>query len=342
MTMTRRVILDTDPGIDDALAILLALASPEVELAAVSVTGGNCPMDAGVRNALAVLALAHRTDVPVCPGVAVPLLRPPYTAPETHGLAGLGYATPPPGPVPAATEHAVDMLIREILAHPGEVTLVAVAPLTNVALALRREPRIAGAVREVIVMGGAARADGNTTSLAEFNFYVDPHAAHIVLESGMPLTILPWDVTSGVMLTGDDVARLLRSPSPITSFIADATRFYLEFHLKAFGYAGCSINDPVALAMVFAPDLVTCVPAHLAIETQSELTMGKTVISYVGSPDGIPDEQDIPAFDTRAIPPRWRKAWRPAPNVRLVTACDSRRFVELFCGRIEALVARGH
>ena len=339
--MTRRVILDTDPGIDDALAILLALASPEVELAAVSVTGGNCSMDAGVRNALAVLALAGRTDVPVCPGVAVPLLRPPYTAPETHGLAGLGYATPPASPVPASHEHAIDMLIREILAHPGEVTLVAVAQLTNVALALRREPRIAHAVREVIVMGGAVRADGNTTSLAEFNFYVDPHAAHIVLESGMPLTILPWDVTSGVMLTGDDVERLLRSPSPITRFIADATRFYLEFHLKAFGYAGCSINDPVALALVFAPELATSVPVHLAIETQSELTMGKTVISYIGSPDGAPDEQDIPAFDTGLRPPAWRKAWRPTPNARVVTACDQRRFIELFCGRIEALVAQG-
>ena len=253
--MPRRVILDTDPGIDDSLAILLALASPEVELAGVSVTGGNCPLEDGVRNALGVLALAGRPDVPVCPGVALPLIRPPFTAPETHGDSGLGYARLPPSPAAPSAEHGVDMIIREIMEHPGEVTLVAVAPLTNVALALRKEPRIVEAVREVIIMGGALRVDGNTTSLAEFNFYVDPHAAHIVLESGMPITLLPWDITRDVLLTQADVDRLLRIPSPIPRFIADATRFYLEFHLAAFNFAGCSINDPIALALVYRPEL---------------------------------------------------------------------------------------
>src|SRR5688500_16815291 len=139
--MPLRVVLDTDPGIDDSLAILLALASPEVELAAVGVTGGNCSLADGVRNALNVLAVAGRTDRPVCPGVGLPLIRPPFTAPETHGDNGLGYARLPESPIGPASEHAVDMIVREIMARPGEVTLIAVGPLTNIALAVRKEPR---------------------------------------------------------------------------------------------------------------------------------------------------------------------------------------------------------
>jgi purine nucleosidase len=335
--MPRRVILDTDPGIDDALAILLALASPEVELAGVCVTGGNCSLEDGVRNALGVLALAGRADVPVHSGVALPLIRPPFTAPETHGDTGLGYARLPPSGAAPAGEHAVDMIIREIMAAPGEVTLVAVAPLTNVALAVRKEPRIAQAVREVIIMGGALRVDGNTTSLAEFNFYVDPHAAHIVLESGMPITLLPWDITRDVLLTQADVERLLRSPSAIPGFIADATRFYLEFHLAAFGYAGCSINDPIALALVFRPELATTEPMHVAIEHASELTAGKTAISYVGLRAREPDEHDILGFDAAATPARWRRVFRPRPNVRAVVGFDTPAFIALFVERMERL-----
>ncbi|MEN9933838.1 MAG: hypothetical protein RLZZ387_417 [Chloroflexota bacterium] len=335
--MPRRVILDTDPGIDDALAILLALASPEVELAAVSVTGGNCSMEDGVRNALGVLALAGRTDVPVCPGVALPLIRQPFTAPETHGDSGLGYARLTPSPAQPSQEHAVDMIIREIMAAPGEVTLVAVAPLTNVALAIRKEPRIVQAVREVIIMGGALRVDGNTTSLAEFNFYVDPHAAHMVLESGMPITLLPWDITRDVLLTQADVDRLLRAPSALPRFIADAVRFYLEFHLAAFGYAGCSINDPIALALAFQPELARTEAMHVAIEHASELTAGKTVISYVGLLHREPDAHDILGFDAPATPPQWRRSFRPRPNLRAVTGFDSPAFLAMFVERMERL-----
>ncbi|MBS1965489.1 MAG: nucleoside hydrolase, partial [Chloroflexi bacterium SZAS-1] len=232
--MPRRVLLDTDPGIDDSLAILLALASPEIDLAGVGVTGGNCPLEDGVRNALNVLAVANRSDMPVFSGIGLPLIRPPFTAPETHGDTGLGYARLPASPASQANEHAVDSIIREIMAHPGEVTLVAVAPLTNVAVALRKEPRIIQNVREVIIMGGALRADGNTTSLAEFNFYVDPHAAHIVLESGLPITLVPWDITKDVLLVQEDIDRMMAVSSPITRFIADATRFYIEFHEQCF------------------------------------------------------------------------------------------------------------
>jgi len=338
--MARRVILDTDPGIDDSLAILLAASSPEVELAAVSVTGGNCPLAEGVRNALGVLELAGRADVPVSPGCPLPLIRPPFTAPETHGDTGLGYARLPDPAAAPAREHAVDMIIREILAAPGEVTLVAVAPLTNVALALRKEPRIAGAVREVIIMGGALRADGNTTSLAEFNFFVDPHAAHIVLHSGMPITLLPWDISKDVVVTQADVDRLLAVHSPVSRFVADATRFYIQFHEQCFGFSGCSVNDPIALALAFQPDLATTVPMRVEIEHTSELTIGKTVIAYVGESGREPDPNDQLGYDVRRWPMAWSRLHRPAPNVRAVTALDTPRFTALLLERLERLARR--
>jgi len=335
--MPLRVVLDTDPGIDDSLTILLALVSPEVELAAVGVTGGNCSLADGVRNALSVLALGGRPDLPVCPGVALPLIRPPFTAPETHGDTGLGYARLPDSPAPPADEHAVDRIIGEIMSAPGEVTLIAIAPLTNVALAIRKEPRIVQTVREVIIMGGALRVDGNTTSLAEFNFFVDPHAAHIVLHSGMPITLLPWDITRDVLLMQEDVDRLLKIDSPISRFIADTTRFYMEFHLACFGYAGCSINDPAALALAFMPDLARTEPMYVDIELSSELTIGKTVIGYVGNMQSDPDAHDMLGFDDAEWPPRWKRLLRRAPNVHAVVEFDSERFIALFVERLEKL-----
>jgi purine nucleosidase len=315
MNVPRRIVLDTDPGIDDALAILLAAASPEVELAAVTVTGGNCPLDQGVRNALAVLATI-RSDVPVVPGVALPLIRPPYTAEETHGDTGLGNARLPEPLTAAAAEHAVDRMVREIMTAAEPVTLVAVAPLTNVALAIRREPRIVERVHEVIVMGGAIDVPGNTTPLAEFNVYVDPHAAHIVLHSGLPLTLLPWDVTSRVLFTQAHVDALLAIPSPVTRLIADATSFYIDFHLRYFGYAGCSLNDPCAVALAFQPDLAECQSIYVDVEINSETSIGKTMADV-------------------------NNVWKRPPNVRLVRSFDNDGFLALFMERMSAL-ARQH
>lgn len=338
--MAQRVILDTDPGIDDSLAILLALASPELELACVTVTGGNCPLENGIRNARNVLAVAQRSDVPAYGGVALPLIRPPFTALETHGDTGLGYAHLPESEHACATTHGVDALIDTIMAQPGKVTLVAVAPLTNVAMAIRKEPRIVQAVREVIIMGGAIRADGNTTSLAEFNFFVDPHAAHIVLESGMPMTLVPWDITRDVLLTSEHLERLRAVDSPVTKFVTDATRYYIEFHLGTFGYEGCSINDPVALALAFRPDLATTEAVHIAIEYNSELTIGKSVMSYIGHNNREPDEHDISGFDSKMWPAQWRRAYRPRPNVRLVTAFNTPAFIDMFVSRIVDLAQK--
>jgi purine nucleosidase len=314
MPTPRPVILDTDPGIDDALAILLAIASPEVKLLGVTVTGGNCSLDQGVQNALGVIELA-RSDVPVIPGVALPLIRPPFTAPETHGDSGLGNARLTPPRLAPADAHAVDFLVRAIMRSQEPVTLVAVAPLTNVAIAIRREPRIVERVGEVIVMGGAFDVPGNTTPLAEFNVYVDPHASAIVLHSGLPLTIIPWDVTMRVLLMQHHVDDLLRHESPVTRFVADATSFYIDFHREYFSYEGCAINDPCALALAFRPDLAEVEEVFVDVEIDSGRTIGKT----------FADSQ------------RFLK--RP-PNARLVRAFDSDAFLALFTSRIAELARR--
>jgi purine nucleosidase len=335
--MPQRIVLDVDPGIDDSLAILLALASPEVELAAIGVTGGNCSLADGVRNAIGVLELAKRTDIDVCPGVALPLIRPPFTAPETHGDSGLGYARLAPVSTAPANEHAVDRIIREIMSAPGEVTLVAVAPLTNVAMAIRKEPKIVQAVKQLIIMGGAVKVDGNTTSLAEFNFFVDPHAAHIVLHSGMPITLVPWDITRDVTLYQDDLAPLLATNTPLGDFVRELTRFYMEFHLACFGYAGCSVNDPAALVLAFAPDLAVTEPRYVDIEINSELTIGKTVIGYIGDMSTPPSDSDMLGFDDSQWPAHWRPQARRKPNVQLVTSFDTRRFITLLVERLVQL-----
>lgn len=330
--MVRPVILDTDPGIDDALAILLAVASPEVILRGVTVTGGNCAMRDGWQNARAVLSMLKRNDIPVLAGVELPLLRPAFIAAETHGASGLGYATLPAATHAVDARHGVDFIIDTIMANPGEVTLVPVAPLTNIAMAIRKEPRIVSAVREVIIMGGAVRVDGNTTSLAEFNFYVDPHAAHIVMQSGMPMTLVPWDITRDVMLYQSHIDRLLMVNSPVSQFIADATRFYLEFHQASFGVAGCAINDPVALALAFWPELAQTTAVHIDVEHISELTMGKSVITYVGDTTHDPRDTDITGYHRQLG--RWQSMHRPTPNVRLVTQFDHEQFIARFVNRM--------
>lgn len=312
----RRVILDTDPGIDDALAILLAVASPEVRLEAVTVVHGNCSAGQGVVNALSVLELAGVADLPVYRGFSRPLVQPRLLAPETHGTTGLGYARLPAPTVQPRREHAMDFLIRRIMASPGEITLVAVGPLTNVALAIRREPRVVEAVRDVIVMGGAIRHGGNTTPLAEFNTYVDPHAAHIVYHSGLPITLVPLDVTYQCILTPADVQRLLRIDASVSRFIADATRFYMEFHGDYQRIDGCIINDPLAVALAFAPQLVEFEEYYVDVDISGGVSMGKTFADFYG-------------MEHRA------------PNMRVALGVRARDFLELFLGRMEALALSG-
>jgi purine nucleosidase len=310
--MPKKILFDTDPGIDDACAILLALASPEVSLEGLSVVHGNCSLEQGTINALSVLELANASHIPVAEGCDLPLVQPSLLAPETHGDTGLGYAKLPSPRAKPITQHGVDFLIETILASPGEITLVAIAPLTNVALAIRKEPRIADALKELIIMGGALRHEGNTTALAEFNTYVDPHAAQIVYQAGIPTTLVPLDVTYQCILTPQDVRRLQNTDSPITQFVAESTRFYMEFHDEYQKIEGCVINDPLALALTFMPELCTYQELPVEVDLSGGISLGKTVADFYN----------------------YNK--KPA-NMKVALGVRARDFIDLFVERIEKL-----
>lgn len=310
--MPKKILFDTDPGIDDACAILLALASPELSLEGLSVVHGNCSLEQATTNALSVLELAHASHIPVAMGCDLPLVQPSLLAPETHGQTGLGYAKLPEPRTQPTVQNGIDFLIEKIMSAPGEITLVAIAPLTNVALAIRQEPRIVSALKELIIMGGAIRAEGNTTALAEFNTYVDPHAAHIVYHAGIPTTLVPLDVTYQCILTPDDVKRLRKIDSPITRFVEDSTRFYMEFHDEFQSIEGCVINDPLALALTFAPELCTYREMPVDVDISGGISMGKTIGDFY-------NYQKKPA------------------NMSVALGVKARDFIELFLERMEAL-----
>ena len=308
----KRIILDTDPGIDDSLAILLALASPEISLEGLSVVHGNSSTQQGTINALSVLELAKASHIPVYQGCDLPLVQPSLLAPETHGEQGIGYAKLPAPQSQPKVQKGSDYLIEKIMSSPGEITLVAIGPLTNIALAIRQEPRIVENVKEVFIMGGAIRHEGNTTPLAEFNTYVDPHAAQIVFHSGMPITLTPLDVTYECVFLKDDLNRLLKIDSPITKFIADATRFYMEFHDEYQSIEGCVINDPMTLALTFMPEICDYQELYVDVDLSGGVSMGNTFADF------------------------YKMTKKPA-NMKVALGVRPRDFMELFLERMEKL-----
>ena len=310
--MSKKILIDTDPGIDDSLAILLALASPELALEGLSTVHGNCSLEQATTNGLSILELANASHIPVAKGCELPLVQPSLLAPETHGDAGIGYAKLPLPQSKPIGQHGSDFLIEKIMSNPGEFTLVAIGPLTNVALAIRQEPRIVNALKELIIMGGAIRHEGNTTALAEFNAYVDPHAAHIVFHAGIPTTLVPLDVTYQCVLTSQDVERLQKIDSAILKFIKDATKFYMEFHDEYQGVEGCVINDPLALALTFAPELCDYQELPVDVDISGGVSMGKTFADF------------------------YNYEKKPA-NMRVALGVRPRDFIELFLERMEKL-----
>jgi inosine-uridine nucleoside N-ribohydrolase len=271
------LILDCDPGHDDALAIVVALARPELRLLAVTTVAGNAGLDATTRNALRVLTLVGRTDVPVGAGAARPLVRELHVAADVHGASGLAGADLPDPAFQPRPEGAVE-LIRSILdASPEPVTIAAVGPLTNVALLLRTHPRLVERIESIRIMGGAI-TEGNTTASAEFNIWQDPDAARIVLDCGRPITMMPLDVTHQALFGPAETARLEALGTRTGFIFADLLRFFARFHHERYGWDGSPIHDAVTVAHLAVPDLVRTIPYRVDVETISDLTRGRTVV----------------------------------------------------------------
>jgi pyrimidine-specific ribonucleoside hydrolase len=282
------VIIDCDPGHDDALAITLALARPELEVLGITTTGGNSTLANTTRNALRVLALLERPDVPVAAGPDQPLVRPLETAPEVHGVSGLDGADLPEPVSAPRPEGALEFLRATLAASPEPVTLIPVGPLTNIGLLLRTYPDIAEKIGHVCLMGGAVGA-GNWTPAAEFNIWVDPEAARIVFRSGLPITMCGLEVTHKALMGLPEIDRLRSIGTRPARVFADLLQFFTKFHVERYGTADTPIHDAVAVAHVALPGMVMTRRYHVDVETTGELTRGRTVVDDRGQPGAAPN-----------------------------------------------------
>jgi purine nucleosidase len=273
----RTILLDCDPGHDDAIALLVAQGSPHVELLAVTTVAGNQTLEKVTRNARAVAAVSGLREVPIAAGAGRPLVREPRVAEAEHGISGLDGVTLPPPTTTLDPRHAVELIIETVMSRPpGEVTLVATAALTNLALAVRLEPRIVERVREVVVMGGAY-AGGNLTPAAEFNIAVDPEAAHIVFGERWPVTMVGLDVTHHALATPDVVQRIATIGTGPARFVTELLAFFAEAYRTSQAFAAPPVHDVCAVAYVADPTLLTVVRAPVSIELSGGLTTGMTV-----------------------------------------------------------------
>jgi len=272
-----RVILDCDPGHDDAIALLLALGSPdEIHLAGVTTVSGNTNVENATTNALKILELTGRADVPVAAGADSPLVRAARAATEVHGETGLDGPDLPAPAKPAEALHAVDFIADTIVASSDDTTLVAVGPLTNIALFLALRPQAAARVDRIVLMGGAI-AEGNVSPAAEFNIWADPEAAKRVFESGLEITMVGLDVTHKALVRPADHGRL-RSSGRVGGVVVDLLEFYGGFHRRVYGFDGSPIHDALAVAHIVRPDLLSTEHRHVAVETGSELSRGRTLV----------------------------------------------------------------
>ena len=334
MTGRTALLLDVDTGIDDSLALLYACASPEAEIVAVTCVAGNVDARQVAENTRAVLELAGRVDVEVALGLEKPLVRDLVTTPETHGPRGIGYAVLPPAGRPLSTRFGPDLIAEEARRRPGELTLVTLGPMTNLAVALQREPALPTLLRRWVIMGGSYRSPGNTAPTTEWNVSVDPDAAQRCIAAfgrpdvtearvaaGMaPLPLaLGLDVTERAkLLPGHLVALAARAgvgANPVLRFIDDALRFYMEFHARNDGFYGAFIHDPFAVAAALDPSLVRSQAVAVDVELVGTLTTGETVAD-------------------------WRHAWGRPPTLDVAVDGDAEAFFERFIERVGGLAAR--
>jgi purine nucleosidase len=306
-----RLLIDTDTASDDAVALVMALRHPEAAVEAVTVVAGNVPLEQGVQNALYTLELCG-SDVPVFGGARRPLVYPPVSAQEVHGLDGMGDIGLPLSGREPEPGHAVDVLVERINANPGELTLVTLGPLTNVAMALLKDGSVAGKVKGCVMMGGTGRGPGNVTPVAEYNIWADPEAAKVVFESGMPLTMVGWDVSHEYAVFGpEDSARLRSIGTPLAEFCVDIQAVLDAWARENTLLAGFDLPDPITMAVALDPAVTTETRRlFVAVETGGTWSRGQTVVDHLG----------VTGLE---------------PNVEVVVGASSERFMDLLHAAVE-------
>ncbi|MFM9842678.1 MAG: nucleoside hydrolase [Dongiaceae bacterium] len=310
----RPIIIDTDPGQDDAVAILLALASPqELEVIGITAVAGNVPLALTEKNARRVCELAGRPDIKVYAGAERPLILPLQTAEAVHGATGLDGPDLPEPKMPAAPGHASDFLVDTLRARPaGTVTLCLLGPHTNLALAMVKAPDIAPRIREIVMMGGAVFEGGNSTPSAEFNMLVDPHAADVVFRSGVPITVMPLDVSHKALTTRTRIDRIRALGTPVATAVVKMLEFFERYDEQKYGTDGAPLHDPCVISFLLQPGLFKGRKVNVAIETASPLTLGMTVTD-------------------------WWKVTGRAPNATVMTEIDADAYYKLLTGRLARL-----
>jgi purine nucleosidase len=324
----RKVIIDTDPGTDDAMAIMLALNSPEFDVRALTVVPGNVTAAQGLENALRMVSLAGRCDIAVAGGAQHPLFQKLVTAEFWHGRNGLANVELPPSKCKKDPRWAADLIIEMVHANPHEITLVPIGPLTNIALAIEKDPSIVPLVKEVVIMGGSITG-GNVNASAEANIANDPEAAQIVFQAGWPLTMVGLDVGDKTLLTRKHIEALKQSPGPVSNFIYKVADFLIGLSEK-FGESGTPMYDPLAVGVAIDSSLVKAPAMHVDVETRGEFTRGETVANRRDAiernvlhhfPDG--DRYVIEGID------------KVEPNAKVCTEVNAEKFLQMFVNRIQ-------
>lgn len=324
----QRIILDTDPGVDDAIAFFLALRSPELQVEAITPVSGNVPLAFTLPNALRLIEIAGRPEIPVAAGAAVPLMRRLVTAAYVHGNNGLGGVEFPEPKIKPVAENASDLIRRVVRANPGEITIVAIGPLTNVATVLKADPGIAPMIKSFVLMGGSL-SGGNITPAAEFNFYVDPEAARIVFDSGVPITMVGLDVTNKVLLHESQVRILEAAQNPVSQAAGKIMRATMSRIKPTKDETVVAMHDPLTIASLIDPSVVTLKDYYVQIETTGEMTAGMSVGYYRGPVRRSPpmatgmDEGSIPAEEYK-------------PNCKVAVGVDPEKFFALLLPRLTA------
>jgi inosine-uridine nucleoside N-ribohydrolase len=322
----KKVILDTDPGVDDAFALLLAMRSSELKVVAITAVAGNVPLSVTLPNALRLVEIAERPDIPVAAGASSPLIRNLVTAAYAHGNNGLAGVEFPPARLRPVKEPASDLICSLVRENAHNVCIVGIGPLTNIALALRQDPEIASMVSSIVLMGGSL-SGGNVTPAAEFNFYVDPEAASMVFASGIPIRMVGLDVTRKVQLTERHVKTLQAAKGPVSEAAARIAEAVMKMHRGADSERGPNLHDPLAVSSLIQPDILTFEDYQVEIETMGSITAGESVgWKHAPARRAAPMEMTAAAENSNDFPFR--------ANAKVATGVDSEKFFELLISRL--------